>query len=42
VLEVYRALLRERAELETLLRRLGLAWGEVRAALNEVAKRLEG
>ena len=37
VLEDYRALLRERAELEALLRRLGPAWGEVRAVLIELA-----
>jgi len=37
VLEGYRVLLRERAELEALLRRLTPAWGQVRAVLNELA-----
>jgi hypothetical protein len=40
VLEDYRAILRERAELDALLRRLTPAWGEVRAVLNELAARL--
>ncbi len=38
VLEDYRTLLREQAELEALLRRLGPAWGEVRVVLNELGK----
>jgi hypothetical protein len=45
VLEDYRTLLRERAELEAFLRRLTPAWGEVRAVLNELAvlaKQAEG
>jgi hypothetical protein len=40
VLEDYRALLRERAEVEALLRRLTPAWSEVRALLNELAGRM--
>jgi hypothetical protein len=38
VLDEHYHLLTERAELETLLRRLTPAWAEVRAVLNELAK----
>jgi hypothetical protein len=41
ILEDHRQLLDERAALETILKRFLPAWGEVRAALNELSKRLD-
>ena len=41
VLEEHQRPQRERAELVATLDRLGPAWGELRAVLNELSRRLE-